>query len=278
MGEVRPPGRREWLVLGLLVLIAGLLLARELPLDRFTGRGGTPTGTWRAVTAVIDGDDLWVDGKDVRLLGLDAPEVDQPGETEARKYLRDLVGDNPVRLVTGTQREDARGRTLAYVYLPDGTFVNAEVVRAGYAQVARQTPKEARLDDLLAAEAEARAAGRGIWAPSDLPLEIVALQANAKGPDAINRAGETLVIENAGDAPVDLAGVSVADSANRRFVFTALLLAPGRQVRLHTGGGTATTEDVYWDRADPVWNNYGDAVFLRDPQGRLIDMYFYGLR
>jgi micrococcal nuclease len=59
---------------------------------------------------------------------------------------------------------DVYDRTLAYVYrLPDGLFVNAELVRQGYARVLTIPPNVAHTDELVALAGEARDAGRGLW-------------------------------------------------------------------------------------------------------------------
>jgi hypothetical protein len=46
-------------------------------------------------------------------------------------------------------------------------------------------------------------------------------------------------------------------------------------VRLHTGPGADGPGALYWGSHTPIWNNSGDAAFLRDPQGRLVDSYRY---
>ncbi|HEX6385552.1 MAG TPA: lamin tail domain-containing protein [Anaerolineae bacterium] len=52
---------------------------------------------------------------------------------------------------------------MRYIYLPDGTFVNAELVRQGYAQVATFPPDVKHQELFLSLQAEARAAGLGLW-------------------------------------------------------------------------------------------------------------------
>ena len=53
------------------------------------------------------------------------------------------------------------------MYLPDGGFVNAELVRQGYAQLATFPPDVAQEATIRAAQQEAMAAGRGIWRTTD---------------------------------------------------------------------------------------------------------------
>jgi endonuclease YncB( thermonuclease family) len=62
---------------------------------------------------------------------------------------------------------DRFNRLLRYVFLADGTHVNAELVRQGYAQVATFPPDVSREAEMRAAEAEARMAGRGLWATGE---------------------------------------------------------------------------------------------------------------
>jgi uncharacterized protein YraI len=62
---------------------------------------------------------------------------------------------------------DRFNRLLRYVFLADGTHVNAELVRQGYAQVATYPPDVSRVAEMRSAEAEARAAGRGLWATGE---------------------------------------------------------------------------------------------------------------
>jgi micrococcal nuclease len=69
-----------------------------------------------------------------------------------------------VELRTDAERRDRYGRLLAYVYRqPDRLFVNAELVRRGYATVLTIPPNVAHAGEFLALERSARRAGRGLW-------------------------------------------------------------------------------------------------------------------
>ncbi len=84
------------------------------------------------VSRVIDGDTIELaDGITIRYIGVNTPEVGQPGAEEATEANRALVEGKKVRLEYDVQKQDKYGRTLAYVYLEDGTFVNAELVKNG---------------------------------------------------------------------------------------------------------------------------------------------------
>jgi micrococcal nuclease len=139
--------------------------------------GALPAGHDTTVTRVTDGDTIVVGGSiRVRLIGMDTPETHDPrtsvqcfGPEASRRTSELLPAGTPVRLVYDVDRTDRYGRTLAYVYrLSDGVFVNIALVRDGFAQVATYPPNVAHVDEIRAAEAEAREAGRGLW--GDCPV------------------------------------------------------------------------------------------------------------
>lgn len=117
------------------------------------------------VVRVTDGDTLVVSGlrKNVRILGIDAPELAQASGHAAREAIQALEGKT-VRL--HTLGRDSYGRTLAQVFLNDGTDVGLEQLRAGWAWVygsgLRALPKKERRA-YRAAEASARKEKRGLW-------------------------------------------------------------------------------------------------------------------
>ena len=139
------------------------------------------TAAAEQVVRVKDGDSLVVSSAgrqvDVRLAGIDAPELRQARGGEARTVLASLVDGREVelQLVGG----DAYRRIVAHV-LVDGLDVNEELVRRGLAWVPRRyDPAPA----LVRTEHEAQAAGRGVWADPDAvpPWEWRAGGRRAKG-------------------------------------------------------------------------------------------------
>ena len=88
------------------------------------------------VVRVIDGDTFVITGgKSVRLLGIDAPALKEPGGTEASARLRALVAGRTVRLEVEWENrvDDPYGRRLAWVWL-DRRLVNEVLVREGHAR------------------------------------------------------------------------------------------------------------------------------------------------
>jgi len=116
-------------------------------------------------TRVIDGDTIVIEGDEhVRYIGMDTPEmrpIEAFGEA-ATEANRELVEGKSVRLVLDVERRDRYGRLLAYVYAGD-TFVNAELVRRGLAQIATYPPNVRHERQFLRLQREAREAGRGLW-------------------------------------------------------------------------------------------------------------------
>jgi len=124
------------------------------------------------VTRTVDGDtvEARVDGRteDVRYIGVDTPESVKPDTPvqcyalAASHFNEDLVEGERVRLEFDAEHRDVYGRLLAYVRL-DGQFVNAELLRRGYARTLTIPPNTRYADQFARLEREASAEGRGLW-------------------------------------------------------------------------------------------------------------------
>jgi len=135
------------------------------------------------VKRVVDGDTLELEGKErVRLIGIDTPEVHESRKLyrdaqrsgqdaaviqkmgrRASDFTKNLVEGKRVSLEFDVERKDKYGRTLAYVYLRDGTFVNAEIVKQGYASLMTYPPNVKYADLFLSLYQQARENKRGLW-------------------------------------------------------------------------------------------------------------------
>lgn len=125
------------------------------------------------VERVVDGDTIIVvvggERIRVRLIGVDTPETVKPQTPvqcfgpEASHWMKELLTDRDVDLAYDVRRLDRFGRTLAYVYTTDGTFVNLELVRRGFGSVLSIRPDVAYGAEFSSAEATARTARAGLW-------------------------------------------------------------------------------------------------------------------
>jgi endonuclease YncB( thermonuclease family) len=232
---------------------------------------GAETAT---VIQVQDGDTFRLhDAREVRLLGIDAPEKGEPLAEEATAALNKLVSNREVRLEAGRPARDRYGRTLAYVFLGK-TLVNEEMVRQGWVHVRRPVTAKYR-SRLLAAQDEARAAGRGIWSGTT-NVQLAIAEVNAKpsgGKDALN--DEYIVIENRGTNTLEMTGWSLLDEGNNRYLFPNFILGAGAKVTLRSGVGKNTASDLYWGSRRAIWNNTGDSIFVKDAKGRLVLSHVY---
>lgn len=129
------------------------------------------------VLSVIDGDTvkLLIAGGEVpvRLIGVDTPETVHPQTPveaygkQASLFLTNLLQGETVYLQHGAggPAKDQFGRTLAYLYrVPDGLFINLEIVRQGYGHAYTEYPFE-YMELFRHYETKAREAQKGLWSP-----------------------------------------------------------------------------------------------------------------
>lgn len=139
-------------------------------LTDITSHTKTQTAT---VTRVIDGDTITARAQDgtnlgrVRLLGIDAPELDTNdcGAADARDAAHDLLAGKTVQLVTDPKNDDrdVYGRLLRYVDLDD-TDAGQELIRGGHVHVTAKQDSHTRHNTYTRSGTRARAAHRGLWA------------------------------------------------------------------------------------------------------------------
>jgi micrococcal nuclease len=137
-------------------------------------------GELKRVIRVVDGDTIVVSPNEkVRLIGVDTPETVHPKKAvacfgkQAKQFTRDAVEGKTIRLVldkVNTERlhKDRYGRTLAYVFLENGTMLNRELIREGYAHAYTRFPFR-YLVEFRQIERAARTQGLGLW--SSCPLK-----------------------------------------------------------------------------------------------------------
>jgi micrococcal nuclease len=161
------PRRRLLMISALALLVAAAVAPAQSQWAPVSGQ----------VTRAIDGDSIEVNIGDrleiVRYAGISTPYIQHPtrGPEHYREVARAanawLAAGKPVQLVFDVQPRDRAGRLLAYVYA-GSSFVNAELVGAGYAEVATYPPNVRHRETFMTRQREARQAKRGFWADSDV--------------------------------------------------------------------------------------------------------------
>ena len=161
------------------------------------------TGT---VVRIVDGDTLVVSINNgdhtIRLLNVDTPETKDPNQPveclgpQATDYLAGILPPGTaVRLEFDKERHDQYGRTLAGVFAPDGSLVNAEIAREGLGVPVQYGSNEKFLPPVQAAYEEARTAKSGLFSdeidctlPAQLAETAQALDAAAAAAPATTSA------------------------------------------------------------------------------------------
>lgn len=130
---------------------------------------GAPAYDYLTCTKVFDGDTILLsDGQKVRLIGVDTPEFKHPSKSteyytkEATMFTTKLVENKKVRLEYDKEQKDSYGRVLAYVYLENGTFVNAEIIKNGFGYVLDSYPFK-HMSEFKLHESQARERKAGLW-------------------------------------------------------------------------------------------------------------------
>lgn len=108
-------------------------------------------------------------------------------------------------------------------------------------------------------------------------LAVKTVHADAEGDDRTNLNDEYVVFENTGSQPLDLSGWTVADEADHTYtVPEGVVLDAGTTVTLHSGSGSDTATELYWNASGPVWNNGGDTVIVTNADGEEVLRETYG--
>lgn len=148
---------------------------------------GVPVKVYEA----IDGDTvILANGDHLRYIGIDTPEeFDQRKPVQcfakqAAQRNKELVEGQMVKFYKDATERDIYGRWLGFVYLEDGTFVNLEMVKEGYAFAYPYAPDNSKASEFKTAEDYARINKLGLWNSCTVTkLSTGRKQTNAVGPN-----------------------------------------------------------------------------------------------
>ena len=169
----RPTARLESFALCLLtVLVASYLTLFSLSVSATASH--KPGPKWHLITRVVDGDTIIIDGREsVSLIGVDTPETKHPQRPveyfgrEATAFTRKMAGGKRIRLEFDRANmqiahKDRHKRTLANLFLEDGIFLNAEIIKQGFGFAYARFPFR-YLNEFRRLEREAGEESRGLW-------------------------------------------------------------------------------------------------------------------
>jgi len=114
---------------------------------------------------VVDGDTIRAEAKGkeikIRLVEIDAPEMNQPFGAQSKNFLNKLLYEKDVTLIS--QGEDRYGRTLGEIYA-NGESANTLMIKSGFAWVYDRYVKDS---SLYKYQDQAKAENLGLWRAKD---------------------------------------------------------------------------------------------------------------
>jgi len=226
------------------------------------------------VTEVVDGDTFYLgNGDKIRMLGINTPESGRPYAQEATDFLTNMILGKEVTLVNDSKNgdSDSYGRLLAHVYVDD-TFVNYEIIKAGYAFWYPYTSGTDFDTEYEEAQASASNNKAGLWTGSSYNLTIDYIEYNPEGDEA---QGEYVVLTNHENYNVSMVGWFLQDEAAQTAYEFNFTISNNSSIRIYTGDGTDNSTTLYWGWHQGIWNNSGDFAILQDENGYLVDSYKY---
>ena len=246
---------------------------------------------------VLIGDVLW----DLRYIGIDAPEGGQPYSSEALNANTQLVGGQTILLEKDISETDRYGRLLRYVFLLNGTFVNAELVRLGFAEVKAYPPDVKYHEQIFEHQLEAKENGLGIWAELAIAATATepALSATSTEPAEIATAtqseevanviildifydgvvprvesDEYAIVKNVGASQVNMNGWRLnAGAPGQNFYFPDIIIQPGKTCRVYTNEYHPEYCSLSFNSSSAIWNNQGDCGYLFNAKGEQVSQY-----
>ncbi len=163
--------RRTWAVAGMCLLaLAVVAIAADLAAPGYPQRDFSDLSVWE-VASVLGPDRILIRQgqiqRTVKLIGIAAAAVDSEKavrsgyESRAQEFLANLLSGERV-YVLGTNSGTAELSLVKLFRVPDGLYVNLELVRQGYSRMDRITlAGEWKLFDIY--QRRAQRAGNGLW-------------------------------------------------------------------------------------------------------------------
>jgi len=245
------------------------------------------------IVRIVDGDTFMVryfnDKKDtrIRFLGLQAMEIHPKSygvrndcwADDAKKRLIELTGGvgNMVILLSKDTSTKILDRYARHVFTQvSGKTVNVAktLIKEGLAFPFPHRTEDTFNKEYTKLAKKSKSAGLGLWSndnhcptPADSCGSSFELSVNydAKGNDYKNLNGEWVTIKNTASASVDLSHWWLRDSALNFFRFpSGTILPSGEKIIVYGGEGENNASEFYWGNKTPIFDNFGDSVYLVD--------------
>jgi hypothetical protein len=105
---------------------------------------------------------------------------------------------------------------------------------------------------------------------------VAGINFNPPGRDKNFLNNEWIAFYNPMNEGVDMTGWALDDNQRNVYRFPdGFIIGRHKTIVLHTGIGTDTNTDLYWNRIRPVWNNFRDSMRLYDASNRFILEFLY---
>jgi hypothetical protein len=109
-------------------------------------------------------------------------------------------------------------------------------------------------------------------------IDIREIYYNSPGADTGSNASlnaEWVRLYNTTSSNISLTNWTLRDAQNHVYKFASYTLGAHRYLKIHTGRGTNTQTDRYWNLTWYIWNNTGDTATLRTPVAATVDSCRY---
>ena len=215
------------------------------------------------VDRIIDGDTIVSNKTSIRLLGINSPEKGELYYNEAKEFLEEWILNKTVDLEFGKEKYDKYQRTLAYLYI-NRENINLKLVEKGFANFYFPSGKDNYYNKFKDAWEECINNNLNLCENSaNKCSQCIELR-------ELNVDNQQVILHNSCGFECVLTNWEIKDEGRKKFVFKDFVLNSGDEVEIVIGEGINTNNRLYWSGEEYVWTESGDALFLRDEDGKLV--------
>ncbi|GIU68676.1 MAG: hypothetical protein KatS3mg093_431 [Candidatus Parcubacteria bacterium] len=215
------------------------------------------------VERVIDGDTVSGNNKTIRLLGINAPEKNEPYYEEAKKFLEKEVLNKTVSLKFEKEKKDKYGRTLAYLFLNEEN-INLKSIENGFSNYYFPSGRSKEYNNFKKSWLSCLEKNINLCERSDdvcaYCIKIV----------SINSEEDTMGFYNFCDFSCNLENWTIKNEGRKRFIFPKFVVNGKNYFYIFKGNNTNSKEVLFWPENDILVKD-SDSLFLRDSSGKLVD-------